>query len=326
MKTALITGISGQDGSLLADLLLLKGYRVIALSNHDLLESESSRFKNYQQLLRSIVWLHAPLNDTKKILSFLNLNVPDEVYHLGAQSFPSSGFGHNYDAFNANSEGIYNLLFCAYEVNPSVKFFFAGSSEMFGDNPNGMMNEEEKFYPKTMYGISKLVGYELVRNYRDNMSKFALTGILFNHESTRRGEEFVTRKITLAAAKIKLGLQKKLILGSLDSKRDWSAAEDFVEGYFLALQAARPQDYVFSSDVLHTVRDFVNLAFRCLDLNYQDYIEINESFNRPSRYDLRGNSKKARLELNWKPKFTFEQVVERMVRSDFDLIQKMIAK
>lgn len=320
MKTALITGISGQDGSLLAEFLLGKGYRVTALSHHDLHPGEK-RFSNYQSFYKDITWQNTDLSDAASVSEFVKKNNPDEVYHLGAQSFPSAGFQENFPAFKANTEGVYNLLAGVYSAKPEAKFFFAGSSEIFGDNEKGTMTEEDRFYPKTMYGLSKLMGHELVRNYR-NLGKFAVTGFLFNHESPRRGEEFVTRKITLAAARIKLGLQKKLTLGSLDSKRDWSAAEDFVEGFYLSLQAGKPSDYVFSSGRLHTVRDFATIAFATLDLKLEDHFEIDERFNRPSKFDLVGDPSKAKSVLGWKPKFTFEQIVERMVKADYDELRK----
>lgn len=320
MKTALITGVSGQDGSLLAELLLSKNYHVVAVSNHEL-SAENEKSRNYMNFISEITWKAIQLEDHVALNDFISKNVPDEVYHLGAKSFPSIGFQSNFPAFQANAEGTYNLLSGTYTANPDAKFFFAGSAEIFGDNPHGLMNEEEKFFPKTMYGISKLVGYELVRNYRDTMGKYAVTGILFNHESPRRGEEFVTRKITLAAAKIKLGLQDKLILGSLDSERDWSAAEDFVEGFHLALHAPKAKDYIFGSGQLHTIREFVSLAFTTLGLKYEDYVEIDPAFNRPSKNNLIGNSLRARSELGWAPKHSFESIVERMVKSDYDALK-----
>lgn len=320
MKTALITGISGQDGSLLAELLLAKGYKVTAITHHEM-GSSDSKFGNYQSFIKDIQWKKINLADKSSLDSFLKSTVPDEVYHLGAQSFPGAGFSGNYSNFQANTEGTYNLLASVFKINPSARFFYAGSSEIFGDNPNGLMNEEDKFLPKTMYGISKLVGHELIRNYRYNLNRFTVTGFLFNHESPRRGEEFVTRKITLAAARIKLGLQQKLVLGSLDAKRDWSAAEDFVEGFHLALNAKTASDYVFASGKLHTIRDFLNLAFSSLGLKYEEYLEINEAFSRPAKFDLAGDASKARNLLGWKPKYNLEQVVERMVKADYDRLK-----
>lgn len=320
MKTALITGISGQDGSLLAELLLTKGYKVTAITHHDL-DASQKLYQNYKNILGSIFWESMDLGDTSKVTRFLEKHRPDEVYHLGAQSFPSAGFSDNYSAFEANTRGTYELLAAAFRVNPGARFFFAGSSEIFGDNPQGIMSEEDRFFPKTVYGISKLMGHELVRNYRENMARFAVTGFLFNHESPRRGEEFVTRKITLAAARIKLGLQKKLILGSLDSKRDWSAAEDFVKGFHLSLQANGASDYVFASGELRTVKDFVTKAFETLDLNWKEFVDIDQNFNRPAKFDLRGNSSRARTVLGWQPEISFEAMVERMVKSDYDLVR-----
>lgn len=323
MKTALITGISGQDGSYMAEYLLSKGYKVIAIAHHALGEGDS-KYKNYKSFLNDIEWKAYPLTAKKEVDAFLQTRVPDLVFHLGAQTFPSAGFDTDLNPFHSNCEGTYNLLSSVYTINPQARFFFAGSAEIFGDNSNLSMDENERFYPKTMYGISKLVGHELIRNYRDNLQKFALTGFLFNHESPRRGEEFVTRKITLAAARIKLGMQDKLVLGSLDSKRDWSAAEDFIEGFYLALTAKEAKDYVFSSGTLHTVGEFVDLAFKAVGLDYRKYIELDQRFNRPAKYDLKGNSSRAQNELGWKPKVKFETIVERMVKEDFDMLSTKI--
>lgn len=321
MKTALITGVSGQDGSFLAELLLQKGYRVTAITHHDL-DGTDKLFSNYRSFYKSITWQKIDLAESEKVLHFIKKNPPDEVYHLGARSFAAAGFRNNYDAFDDNTRGVYNLLSAVFDINPSARFFFAGTSEIFGDNPKLRMTEEDRFFPRTMYGLSKLVGHELVRNYRENFGRFAVTGLLFNHESHRRGEEFVTRKISLAAAKIKLGQQNKLVLGSLDSRRDWSAAEDFVEGFYLSLQAATPSDYIFASGKLHSVRDFVTIAFSTLGLNYEDHVEIDQTFNRPSKVDLVGDSTKAQKTLGWTPHSSFENMVTRMVQADFDALVK----
>lgn len=321
MKTALITGVSGQDGSFLAELLLEKGYRVTAITHHELNESDKL-FSNYKGFYKDITWEKIDLSEGEKLLHFLKKNSPDEVYHLGARSFAAAGFRNNYDAFDDNTRGVYNLLSAVFDVQPDARFFFAGTSEIFGDNPKLRMTEDDRFFPRTMYGLSKLVGHELVRNYRENFGRFAVTGLLFNHESHRRGEEFVTRKISLAAAKIKLGMQKKLVLGSLDSKRDWSAAEDFVEGFYLSLQVKMPADYIFASGNLHSVRDFVSIAFSTLGLKYEDHVEIDQTFNRPSKVDLVGDSSKAQKILGWTPKSSFENMVTRMVQADYDALVK----
>jgi GDPmannose 4,6-dehydratase len=318
VKTALITGISGQDGSLLAELLLKKNYRVTAISNHNLKE-DSPLKRNYQHLLNDLSWEFFDLKEIKKTSAFIQKYSPDEVYHLGAQSFPENNFSTTLPVFNQNVETTYTLMDVLFRENPTSRFFFAGSSEMFGENPLKVMNEESRFYPKSMYGISKLVGYEVVRNYREQFSRYCVTGILFNHESERRGHQFVTRKITTTAAKIKLGLEKKLVLGSLETKRDWGAAEDFVEGYFLSLNAKTAQDYVFATGKLHSIREFAKASFEVLGLNYEDYIEIDERFNKKTDFNICGDSSKAHRDLHWQPKITFENLIERMVRSDFDL-------
>ncbi len=320
MNSALITGISGQDGSLLAKYLLNKGYEVYAIAHHDL-DEKDVKFQNYKDFYKDIKWSVIDLSEREKLDRFIKISKPNEVYHLGAQSFPATGFDQNYSSFQSNTLGVYNLLASTFYTNQAAKFFFAGSAEMFGDNVNLLMDENELFRPKTMYGISKLVGHELIRNYRDNLQKFTVTGILFNHESPHRGEEFVTRKISLAAAKIKLGLQKELILGSLKTKRDWSAAEDFVEGFHLALNAPVAQDYVFASGELHTIEEFVNIAFSHFGLNYHDYVRLDERFNRPSRYDLVGNPTRAKTILKWNSKFCFEEIVIRMVESDYNRLK-----
>lgn len=320
MKTALVTGITGQDGSLLADHLLKSGYRVMGLSVHPILKDEP-KARNYRHLLDHVEIILADPLSPRGLESIFSAHAISEIYHLGAASFPSKGFSGNYDSFDSNVRGTYQLIDAAYRSNPECRFFFAGSSEMFGSNPKGHLAEGDAFLPRTMYGISKLAGHHIIRNYREQQNKFALTGLLFNHESARRGEEFVTRKITLAAARIKCGLQKKLVLGSLATKRDWSAAEDFVQGFHAALTHSVAQDYVFASGELHSIEEFVDHAFSALGLRYRDFVEVDESFNRPSPVDLTGDSSRARAVLNWTPRISFSELVERMVKSDYDLVK-----
>lgn len=320
MKTALITGITGQDGSLLADHLLSKGYQVVGHSLHSY-EKGDAKFRNFHHLADQIQLITGPLADSTFPASVRRFQF-DEVYHLGAASFPFEGFSQkNYDMFAASIQSAYSFFSSIFEIYPECRLFYAGSSEMFGNNPKGLMSESDHFFPRTLYGISKLASHHILRNYREQFGKFTVTGLLFNHESSRRGEEFVTRKITLAAARIKLGLQKKLTLGSLDTKRDWSAAEDFVKGFQLALAHNRAQDYVFSSGELHTIEDFVRHSFEILGLNYLDFIVIDPSFNRQSPVDLYGDHSLATRELNWKPTISFKSMIERMVRSDYDLVK-----
>lgn len=321
MTTSLITGITGQDGSLLADYLLSLGHKVVGITNHAL-TSEDRKFRNYQHLMKSTEIHTLDLSDEAGVLKLVKSINPDHCYHLGAQSFAGAGFTGNFDGFRSNTQSVYNLLGALKDTNPESRFFFAGSSEIFGSNPNVSMNESSAFLPRTMYGISKLSGHEIVRNYREQMQFHASTGFLFNHESPRRGEEFVTRKITLAAAKIKLGLQKELFLGSLDSKRDWSYAGDFVKAFHQIISLNEATDFVLGSGEVHTVRDFVSIAFEALNLNYEDYVKIDPQFDRPSPFYLVSDTKKAKEKLNWKPTKTFSELVTLMVQSDFDLCSK----
>jgi GDPmannose 4,6-dehydratase len=318
MTTSLITGITGQDGSLLADYLLSLGHKVVGITNHALLP-EDKKSKNYKHLLNSTEIHTIDLTDEAGVLKLITAINPDHCYHLGAQSFPGVGFTGNYDGFRSNTQSVYNLLGALKETNPTSRFFFAGSSEVFGSNPEVCMNENSKFLPRTMYGISKLCGHELVRNYREQFAYHSSTGFLFNHESHRRGEEFVTRKITLAAAKIKLGVQKDLFLGSLDSKRDWSYAGDFVKAFHDIISLKEASDFVLGSGEVHTVREFVSIAFKTLNLNYEDFVKIDPQFDRPNPFYLVANTKKAKAKINWKPSKTFEELVALMVREDFDL-------
>lgn len=323
MPKALITGITGQDGSLLCDFLLAKGYSVIGVVHAPLDESDP-KFNNVSHFIDKVPFSVVDFLNPSSMDSLIEASSPDEIYHLGAQSFVNSGFENTFDAFSGNVLPVYNLLASCKKIVPDSKFFFAGSSEMFGSNPLIKMNEDSRYLPRTMYGMSKVAGADLVRNYREQLGYKACTGILFNHESSRRGEEFVTRKITLAAARIKLGLQKELFLGSLDSKRDWSYAGDFVEAFWKMLQLEMPLDLVLGSGVAHTVRDFVALAFSELDLDYKEFVKIDEKFNRPSPFYLTADSSKANKLISWESKVSFEGLVKMMVLSDLNKCQKEI--
>lgn len=321
MTTALITGITGQDGSLLADYLLGLGHKVVGITNHAL-TPDDRKYRNYKHLINTTEIFTIDLADESGVLDLIKSIKPDHCYHLGAQSFPGAGFTGNFNGFKSNTQSVYNLLGALKQVSPLSRFFFAGSSEMFGSNPGIHMNERSNFLPRTMYGISKLCGHELVRNYREQFNYHASTGFLFNHESPRRGEEFVTRKITLAAAKIKLGLQKELTLGSLDSKRDWSYADDFVKAFHAIISLKEATDFVLGSGEVHTVREFVDITFKSLNLNYEDFVKIDPQFDRPNPFYLVSDTNKAKEKINWKPSKTFEELVTLMVKEDFDLCCK----
>jgi GDPmannose 4,6-dehydratase len=320
MARALITGITGQDGSLLADHLLSLGYEVIGAVHTPLTKDDPKR-PNYEHLINHVQFVQVDFLNTASVKSLITQARADECYHLGAQSFPAAGFSGDFSPFTANTQSTYELLAAFRESNTQGRFFFAGSSEIFGNNPKIMMSEVSEALPRTLYGISKLAGRELIRNHREQ-GFYACTGYLFNHESPRRGEEFVTRKITLAAAKIKHGLQKELTLGSLDAKRDWSWAPDFVKAFHQMLQLSGPEDLVLGSGHANTVGEFAELAFASLGLKAHDYIKIDERFNRPSPNYLIADTTRAQATINWKPSKNLSQIVESMVKHDYDLIAR----
>ena len=320
-KIALITGITGQDGSYLAELLLSKGYEVHGIVRRVALEDENHRLWRIRKILKDIVLHSASLESYASIFKILQKIKPDEVYHLAAQSYVGYSFEDEFSTFNTNINGTHYILSAVKEFAGKIKFYFAGSSEMFGKVAETPQNEKTVFHPRSSYGISKVTGYHLTQNYREAYNLHASNGILFNHESPRRGFEFVTRKISFGAARIKKGLQKKLKLGNINSKRDWGHAKDYVLAMWMMLQRDKPEDFVIGTGKEYSVKDFAKKAFDYVDLNYKDYIIVDKNLMRPAEVNtLLANSSKAKKVLKWKPKVTFDALVEEMVESDLEFV------
>jgi len=321
-KVALITGITGQDGSYLAELLLAKGYEVHGIIRRVALEDENHRLWRIRKILNDVTLHSGSLESYASLFNIIQKIKPDEVYHLAAQSYVGYSFEDEFSTLNININGTHYLLSAVKEFTASkIKFYFAGSSEMFGNTKEFPQNENTTFNPRSSYGISKVTGYYLTKNYREAYKLYASNGILFNHESPRRGFEFVTRKITHAVAKIKKGLQKKLKLGNLKAKRDWGHAKDYVEAMWLMLQQNNPDDFVIGTGNEHTVEDFANKAFSHVGLNYKDHVVIDKELIRPAEVDtLLANFDKAKKILKWKPKILFDDLVVNMVEHDLELI------
>ena len=323
-KVALITGITGQDGSYLAELLLSKGYEVHGIVRRVALEDETHRLWRIRKILKDLN-LHAGSLESYASLFNIILKIkPAEVYHLAAQSYVGYSFEDEFSTLNININGTHYLLSAVKEfAAEKVKFYFAGSSEMFGKVKTIPQNENTIFNPRSSYGISKVTGFYLVKNYREAYNLHASNGILFNHESPRRGFEFVTRKISYAAAKIKKGSKEKLKLGNINAKRDWGHAKDYVEAMWLMLQKDKPGDYVIGTGKEHSVEDFAKKAFAHVGLNYKDHIVIDKNLIRPAEVDtLLADYTKAKKNLNWKPKISFNDLVITMVESDLENISK----
>ncbi len=322
-KIALITGITGQDGSYLAEFLLKKGYSVHGLVRRVAAEDKSHRFWRLKNFINKLKIHAGSLESYASIINIITKIKPHEIYHLGAQSYIDYAFKDEFSTINTNINGTHFLLSAIKEFSPKTKFYFAGSSEMFGKVREIPQTEKTPFYPRSVYGISKVAGFDLTRNYREAYNLYCCSGILFNHESPRRGFEFVTRKITHAVARIKFGLQKDLKLGNMDAKRDWGHAKDYVEAMWLMLNKKKPDDYVISTGKHYTVRDFAKLAFELVDLDYKKYVKIEKNLYRPSEVEsLLGNCKKAKRELKWKPKYDFKKLVEDMVKTDLEFVEK----
>ncbi len=321
-KKVLITGITGQDGSYLSEFLLKKNYEIHGLVRRVALEDGNHRLWRLRHILKNINLHAASLESYASLVKLILKIKPDEVYHLGAQSYVDYSFKDEFSTLNTNINGTHYILSALKEFSPKTKFYFAGSSEMFGKVKQVPQTEKTPFHPRSVYGISKVAGYDLTRNYREAYEMFCCTGILFNHESPRRGFEFVTRKITHAVAKIKFGLQKELKLGNIDAKRDWGHAKDYVEAMWLMLNQKNPDDYVISTGKQYSVRDFAKLAFEQVDLDYKKYVKIDKNLFRPSEVmTLLGNCNKAKKQLNWKPKYTFKKLVKDMVNSDLNFVK-----
>ena len=321
-KVALITGITGQDGSYLAELLLDKGYEVHGIVRRVALEDERHRLWRLREILKDIN-LHAGSLESYASLFNIILKIkPVEVYHLAAQSYVGYSFEDEFSTLNININGTHYLLSAVKEFADSkIKFYFAGSSEMFGKVKTVPQNEETVFNPRSSYGISKVTGYYLTKNYREAYKLHASNGILFNHESPRRGFEFVTRKISHAVARIKKGSKEKLKLGNINAKRDWGHAKDYVEAMWLMLQKDSPGDYVIGTGEEHSVKEFAEKAFSHVGLNYKDHIIIDQKLMRPAEVDtLLANYSKAKKKLRWKPKTSFKDLVQAMVESDLEFV------
>jgi len=319
LKKALITGITGQDGSYLAEHLLSQGYEVHGLVRRVALENPERRFTRISHLLDRVTLHAASLESYPSVFSVVSRVPFDECYHLAAQSFVAESFADGFSTMATNINGTHYMLAALRELQPGCRFYFAGSSEMFGKVREVPQKETTPFHPRSPYGISKVAGFDLTRNYREAYGMFCCSGILFNHEGPRRGFEFVTRKITSTAARIKLGLASELRLGNLDAKRDWGHAKDYVVAMHLMLQQPEPDDYVVATGETHSVREFCELAFAALGLDYREHVKVDEHLIRPAEVDLLvGDSAKARRVLGWSPSYTFEALVGEMVRSDLE--------
>ncbi len=317
MPKALITGITGQDGSFLADLLLEKGYEVYGIVRHVAQEDPEQRVERLRRIINRVKLYSGSLESYASIFSIIEKVKPDECYHLAAQSFVSISFEDAFSTMNTNINGTLHVLGALKEKAPECKFYFAGSSEMFGKVRETPQNEMTPFHPRSPYGISKATGFEITRNYREAYGMFACNGILFNHESERRGMEFVTRKITSGVAAIKAGKQSKLYLGNLDARRDWGYAPEYVEAMWLILQQPEPDDYVIATGETHSVQEFVEAAFATVGLDWRQYVVIDERLKRPAEVDLLvGDISKAKKILGWQPKVSFLELVKIMVAHD----------
>ena len=316
-KRALITGITGQDGSYLAEYLLSLGYEVHGLVRRVALEDPRRRFSRINHLLDRLTLHAASLESYPSIFQIFSRNQFNECYHLAAQSFVAESFADGFSTMNTNINGTHYLLAALRELQPACRFYFAGSSEMFGKVREVPQRETTPFHPRSPYGISKVAGFDLTRNYREAYGMFCVSGILFNHESPRRGFEFVTRKITSGVARIYKGLASELRLGNLEARRDWGHAKDYVRAMHLMLQQDEPEDLVVASGESHSVREFCELAFSEVGLNYRDHVVRDETFYRPAEVEmLIGNAETARTKLRWEPEFSFRDLVREMVAQD----------
>lgn len=321
-KKSLITGITGQDGSYLAELLLSKGYDVYGIIRRVALEDEKHRMSRILHLKDRLNLIPATLESYASIYSAMKIAMPDEVYHLAAQSYVSYSFDDAFSTFNTNINGTLHVISAMKDLVPNARFYFAASSEMFGNVQEIPQTENTQFYPRSPYGISKIAGFHIIKNYREAYNLFACSGILFNHESPRRGFEFVTRKISSSVASIKHGKTDKLELGNLDAKRDWGHAKEYVKAMWSMLQQENPDDYVICTGETHSVREFCKKAFEVVGLNYEDYVSSSEKLYRPSEVDLLvGDYSKAEKKLGWSHNLTFDELVTEMVLEDLKLLE-----
>jgi GDPmannose 4,6-dehydratase len=320
-RRALITGITGQDGSYLAELLVSKGYDVHGIVRRVALEDPEHRLARLAAVRDRITLHAASLESYASIYGAVAAIVPHECYHLAAQSFVSYSFDDEFSTLNANINGTHFLLASVKHVAPHCRFYFAGSSEMFGKVEEVPQNERTRFHPRSSYGISKVCGFELTRNYREAYDMHASSGILFNHESPRRGFEFVTRKITSGVAQIVAGKKQQLKLGNLEAKRDWGHAREYVQAMWLMLQQPEPDDYVAATGETHSVREFAELAFSCVGLDYNDYVVCDSQPYRPAEVELLiGDSSKAKAVLGWQARISFRDLVREMVENDCEAL------
>ncbi len=322
-KKALITGITGQDGSYLAEHLLSLGYEVHGIVRRVALEDPTHHLWRLLPFADRLNFHSGTLESFPALYKIMNDVQPDECYHLASQSFVSISFEDEFSTMQTNINGTHYLLAAIKDTSPECRFYFAGSSEMFGKVEETPQRETTRFHPRSVYGITKVAGFELTRNYREAYDLFTCTGILFNHESPRRGYEFVTRKISSTAARIKLGFDLELRLGNIDAKRDWGFSGEYVRMMHSMLQQDNPDDYVIGTGETHSVREFMQIVFEELKLNYEDYLVIDPRFYRPAEVEiLVADPSKAREKLGWEPKVTFEELALSMVRSDYENLSK----
>jgi GDPmannose 4,6-dehydratase len=326
-RKALITGIAGQDGSYLADLLLSKGYEVHGIVRRIAIEDTEHKLKNLRHIV-SRVHLHVvSLDNVLSMIKLVKDLQPDECYHLAASSFVSYSFEDEISILNNNVNSTHYLLAAIKEFAPHCRVYFAGTSEMFGNVETEPQDEQTPFNPRSIYGISKVASYHLVKNYRQQYGMFACTGILYNHESPRRGYEFVTRKIVSLAAKIKLGLHDTLHLGNLDAFRDWGYTPDYVTAMWLMLQSDMPDDYVVATGEVHSVREFAESAFSHLGLDYREYVKIDQQLYRPAeKVRLCGNPDKIIHRLNWRRTKSFQEIITAMIEHEMNLLNTTLGQ
>lgn len=318
-KTALITGITGQDGSYLAEFLLEKGYRVVGMVRR----TSTINFDRLKHIQDDIDLVQGDLLDQMSLIDILQEYQPTEVYNLAAQSFVPTSWNQPVLTGEFTALGVTRVLDAIRIVNPEIRFYQASTSEMFGKVQAVPQTEDTPFYPRSPYGVAKLYGHWITINYRESYDMYACSGILFNHESPRRGLEFVTRKVTHAVARIKLGLQKDVHLGNLDSRRDWGYAGDYVRAMWLMLQQDAPDDYVIATGETHAVRELCDVAFSHVGLNWEDYVVVDPKFYRPAEVDLLiGDPTKAKKQLGWVPAVSFKELVEMMVDADLEMVKK----
>ncbi len=320
MKKALITGITGQDGSYLAEFLLEKGYDVYGMVRR----SSTINYERISYIQDRLKLIQGDLLDQNSLMEALRFSEPDEVYNLGAQSFVPTSWNQPVLTGEFTALGVTRMLEAIRTVNPRIRLYQASSSEMFGKTKESPQNEETPFHPRSPYGVAKVYGHLITVNYRESYDMFCCSGILFNHESPRRGLEFVSKKVTHAAARIKLGLQTKLIMGNLDARRDWGYAGDYVEAMWLMLQQEDPGDYVVATGISHSVSDLIETAFDHAGLDWKEHVVSDPQFFRPAEVnDLLGDPRKAKVKLGWHPTLSFGELIEKMVDYDLQLNQRI---